>query len=78
MTLAPNTGGRTLACACGLPATVAIVVIEPKGNRRFGWCQTHIVEVVNRPDIVQSLVGHAEIVTSFTERRLRQLAELPP
>jgi uncharacterized lipoprotein YmbA len=57
---------------------LAIVVIDPKGNRRFAFCPVHFADVLARPDIVQRLTGHAEIVTTFTERSARQLADLPP
>jgi hypothetical protein len=69
---------RLLRCACGAPATVAIVIVHPVPGKRFGFCAVHYADVLARPDIVTSLVGSAEIVTDFTERRARQLAELPP
>lgn len=78
MTITDGGGLRTLKCACGAPATVAVVVLRVDQRRRFGFCAVHANELAGRPDIVSALTGQAEIVTSFTERRLRQLNASPP
>lgn len=74
----PRRGRRSRTCACGQPATVCIVVIRHDGDTPFGFCAQHLGTLLSHADIVAKLEGRAEIITTFTERRLRQLAEAPP
>lgn len=74
----PRRGRRSRRCACGQPATVCIVVILRDGDTPFGFCTEHLRTLLAHPDVVAKLEGRAEIITTFTERRARQLTEAPP